>query len=93
MFSTLAPDTEPSTAASSTHVTNVVKKCNRILITLYKFRHYFSSEVLKIIVQAYVFPHITYCLSVWGGAAKGQLYKIQKVINFSVRIVTGTKKH
>jgi len=30
---------------------------------------------------------------VWGGAAKGQLYKIQKLINFSARIVTGVKKH
>jgi len=49
--------------------------------------------VLKVIIQAYVFPHIIYCLCVWGGAAKGQLYKIQKLINFAARIVTGSKKH
>jgi len=71
----------------------VVSKCNGILISLYKFRHFFSREVLKIIVQAYVFPYIHYCLCVWGGAAKGQLYKIQKVINFAARVTTGSKKH
>ena len=75
------------------HVSSVVSKCNGILISLYKFRHFFSREVLKIIVQAYVFPYIHYCLCVWGGAAKGQLYKIQKVINFAARVTTGSKKH
>ena len=29
----------------------------------------------------------------WGGAAKCQLYKIQKLINFAARIVTGIKRH
>ena len=29
----------------------------------------------------------------WGGAAKGRLNKIQKLINFAARIVTGVKKY
>ena len=40
-----------------------------------------------------MFPHITYCLCVWGKATKGQLVKIQKLINLAARIVTGLKKH
>ena len=75
------------------HISHVVQKCNKILFSLYRFRHYFTPDVLKILVQAYVFPHIVYCLCVWGGAAKGQMYKIQKLINFSARIVTGFKKN
>ena len=75
------------------HISHVVQKCNKILFSLYRFRHYFTHDALKIIVQAYVFPHIMYCLCVWGGAAKGQMHKIQKVINFSARIVAGVKKH
>ena len=51
------------------HVSAVVQKCNKILVTLYKFRHYFSSDIRKLIIQAYVFPHITYCLCVWAAAA------------------------
>ena len=74
------------------HISAVVQKCNKILLTLYKFRHYFSSDIRKLIIQAYVFPHITYCLCVWASADKGQLQKIQKVINFAARLVTGLKK-
>ena len=33
-----------------------VQKCNNILLSLYRFRHYFTSNALKIIVQTYVFP-------------------------------------
>ena len=76
-----------------THVQAVVRKCNGILVTLCKFRHYFSDDVIKIIIQAFVFPHINYCLSVWAGATKDQLHKIQKVINFAARLVTGCKKY
>ena len=81
------------TLAWEAHISGVVKKCNSILVSLFRFRHYFNSESLKIIIEAYVFPHISYCLCVWGGAAKGRLYKIQKIINFAARIVTGVKKH
>ena len=31
--------------------------------------------------------------SVWAAAAKGQLQKIQKIINFAARLVTGLKKY
>ena len=75
------------------HVTQVVQKCNGILVSLFRFRHYFSVEVRQILIQAYVFPHITYCLCVWGGTGKGQLLRIQKVLNFAARIITGTKKY
>ena len=75
------------------HISHVAKKCNIILISLYRFRHYFTKDTLKIIIQAYVFPHITYCLCVWGGATQGRLHKIQKLVNFAARIVTGYKKH
>ena len=82
-----------STLSWEADITSVVQKCNKILVSLYKFRHYFTSDALKIIIEAYVFPHISYCLCVWGGAAKSQLSRIQKLINFSARIVTGVKKY
>ena len=47
-----------------THISTVVSRCNSILASLYKTRHHFTSDVLKLLVQAHVFPHIHYCLSV-----------------------------
>ena len=75
------------------HISHVIRKCHKILFSLSRFRHFITPDVLKTLVQANVFPHIIYCLSVWGGAAKGQMHKIQKLINFSARIVTGFKKN
>ena len=66
--------------------------CYGILISLFRFRHHFSQDILKLIIQTHVFPHILYCLSVWGGATKAQLSRIQKIINFAARIVTGTRR-
>ena len=62
-------------------------------MSLYRFRHYFTQAALKIIIEAFVFPHITYCLCAWGSASKCRLYKVQKLINFAARIVTGAKRH
>ena len=73
------------------HISSVVKKCNSILVCLYKIRHHLTPEARKLLIQAHVFPHILYCLSVWGGAAACHLARIQKLINFGARTVTGTK--
>ena len=36
-----------------------------------------------------MFPHIRYCLPVWGGGGVGERRRVQKGINFGARIVTG----
>ena len=71
------------------HISEVIKKCNSILLCLYKIRHHLTPDVRQLLIQCHVFPHILYCLSVWGGAAQCHLKKVQKVINFAARIVTG----
>ena len=74
------------------HISAVVRKCNAILLSLYKIRHHFTPEALVLLVQAHVFPHVLYCVSVWGGAAQCHLSRVQKVINFAARLVTGERR-
>ena len=74
------------------HIGQVIKRCNAILISLYRFRHHFNQEALKLLIETHVFPHILYCISVWGGATKSQLSRIQKIINFGARIATGGRR-
>ena len=69
--------TVDSTLSWETHISNVVKKCNSILLCLYKIRHHLTPDVRKLLIQCHVFPHILYCLSVWGGAARCHLQKFQ----------------
>ena len=75
------------------HIAMVVQRCNAITASLYKIRQHFTPEILKLLVQTHVFPHIDYCLSVWGGAAKTHLHRIQKCLNFCARLVTGVRRH
>ena len=74
------------------HISSLVKKCNSILFSLYKIRHHLTPEARKLLIQAHVFPHILYCLSVWGGAAACQLSRVQRVVNFAARIVSGARR-
>ena len=74
------------------HISNLVKKCNAILFCIYKLRHHLTPETRKLLIEAHVFPHILYCLSVWGGAAACHLTRVQKVLNFAARVVSGTRR-
>ena len=74
------------------HISMVVRRCNAILSSLYKIRHHLTPEVLTLLVNAHVFPYIHYCLSVWGGATKGRLHRIQKIINFAARLIKGLRR-
>lgn len=74
------------------HIAQTVRRCNALLISLSRFRHHFDQETIKLLIETHVFPHILYCISVWGGTTKNHLIRIQKLINFSARIVTGLRR-
>ena len=71
------------------HITSVVRKCYCVLVSLARIRHKLPRCTKKLLVEALVFPHIRYCLSVWGSCTKSQKRRVQKAINFGVRIVSG----
>ena len=63
------------------HVSLVVRRCYSTLSGLAKFSHRLPSSVKRLIVQSLVFPHIVYCVSVWGGCNKTQKHRVQKKIS------------
>ena len=75
------------------HISHTVRRTNSILVSLYKVRHHLSPEILKILVQTYVFPHLQYCSSIWGGAAGCHLDRLQAVIHFAARLVSGLRRY
>ena len=74
------------------HISTVVNKCFGSLIALNRFRHHFTPEALQLIIQAHVLSHVNYCLPVWGGANMTQQERVQKAINFAVRVIKGIRK-
>ena len=63
-----------------------------MLLSLSKLRNKIPLETKKLLVQALVFPFVSYCLPVWGGCVKTQGNRVQKAINFGARIVSGVKR-
>ena len=71
------------------HVTSIVRRCNMLLVGLARMRSRVPRETKRMLVEALIFPHIRYCICVWGSCCKTQQKRIQKVINFGARIVSG----
>ena len=74
------------------HVTDLVSKCTGSLCQLNRVKHLFDRSTLITIINALVFSKLLYCSSVWAGATKKNIERLQKVQNFAARIVTGTRK-
>ena len=73
-------------------VSQVVRRCFFILVGLSKLRHRLPFETKKLLIEALVFPHLHYCLTVWGGCSATLRQRVQKAINFGARIVTGLSR-
>ena len=74
------------------HVSALVKKCNGILIGLSHVRHQIPPSLLPIIVDALVISHVRYCLTVFGNGSEKNMQRLQKILNFGLRAVSGRRK-
>ena len=72
-------------------VSLVVKRCYATLHGLSKFCCGLSREVKIILIEAFIFHHILYCITVWGGCGVTQRRRIQRIINHCARIVFCTR--
>ena len=68
------------------HISIVVQRSYSVLIGLARMRRRIPREVKKLLIEALVFPHVRYCMTVWGGGTTTQLKGVQKCINFGARI-------
>ena len=75
------------------HIDGVVEKCTGILIGILHLKQVLPKHLLIKIVEALVLSHIRYAFQVFGNASKTQLSKINKVIRFAARVVTGRRKY
>ena len=74
------------------HIKYVKGKISRSLGILYKCRKYFDSDTLLMLYNSFVYPHFTYCLSVWGNTCKSYLSPILSLQDRAVRLISGVKR-
>ena len=73
------------------HIDSVIKRCNGILIGLLYARHVLPRELL--LVSALALSHLRYCCTIYGNSSSAtSMKRLQKVINFGARVVSGRRK-
>ena len=74
------------------HILYVKGKISRSLGILYKCQKYFDSETLLMLYNSFIYPHFTYCVSVWGNTYKTYLSPIISLQDRAVRLISRAKK-
>ena len=74
------------------HVSGVVRRCYATLGGLSKMTGKLPEAVKKMIVEMLIFPHLSYCSTVWAGCSKTQRHRLQKVINHCAQVVKGVRR-
>ena len=75
------------------HISLVTRRCFGMLTGLAHLRHYLPETALSALVSALVLSHVRYCLTVYGNGTAKNLDRIQKIINFSARVISGRRKY
>ena len=74
------------------HVSALAQKSYGIVIGLSHVRHQIPRDLLPILVNALVTSHVRYCLAVFGGGSERNTQRLEKVLNFGLRVVTGRRR-
>lgn len=75
------------------HIDTLTHKCTGLLIALSHARHVIPQATLKEIVQALVLSLVRYGMSVYGSCGDTQVHRVQKIVNFCARVVTGRRRY
>ena len=74
------------------HISMVTRRCFGTLTGLAHLRHYLPGSVLTALISALVLSHVRYCLAVYGNGSGKNSDRIQKILNFSARVISGRRK-
>ena len=69
------------------HIVELRSKLARNNSALVRLRKFVNLSTLKMVYYSLVYSHIQYCISIWGSAAKTNLYNIETLQRQSVRII------
>ena len=70
------------------HITNITLKLSRVVSMLYQIRELMPTDVLKMLYNAHVLPHLHYCTPVWCSTYPTHLLPLFKLQKKIIRITT-----
>jgi hypothetical protein len=72
------------------HLNHISSKVSRGLGIIGRLRKILSSDTLKILYFSLIYPYLSYCNIIWGGAYATALYKLEVLQNRAVRLITSS---
>lgn len=76
----------------TSHVDDVIRRCTGTLRGLGHIRHCIPERTIITLVEGLVLSVVRYCLSVYGACTITQIRRLQKLINFGARVISGRRK-
>ena len=73
------------------HISHIVGKISKITGVFYKLKPFVPREILVNLYYSLVYPHLTYCILVWGGTYRTHLFNIELIQKKLVRIITNSE--
>ena len=70
------------------HITNQLLKLSRIMSLLYPIKEYMTMDVLRLLYNAHVLPHVHYCTPIWCIIYPTHLLPLFRLQNKFIRIIT-----
>lgn len=72
------------------HVTNLILKLSRLVALLYQIKELMPTDVLKILYNAHVLPHLYYCTAIWCSTYPTHLLPLFRLQKRIIRIITNS---
>ena len=74
------------------HIENIYRKMKGTLYFLNRNKSNFDEISRKLVIEALVMSSISYCSTVWNGASKLNIQKLQNIQNFASKVAIGNGK-
>ena len=69
------------------HIDHIIKKCNSLLFLLMRIKCFLDLKTRILFFNAYILPHLDYCITVWGNSTHQQLDQLLKFQKRAARII------
>ena len=75
------------------HIMKTASNCLFKLKQINRIKHLLDSKMLLLVINSFVFSKLQYCSTVWSNTSNSNIDKLQKVQNFTGRIILGLRKY
>ena len=70
------------------HISKIGGICSRILGILYRSKYFLNTELLLMLYNALIVPHLSYCVTVWGSNYETNIKPLEIIQKRAIRLIS-----